>query len=87
MTADGQYTLFRVNPAYAQEGMAEPGRFVLVLRSAVCHIGGESVSKGHYVAYTADRVASEGAGGDAAAAAAVASSVLGRWDAKTSVDA
>ena len=31
------------------------GRFVLVLRSAVCHLGGESVSKGHYVAYAADR--------------------------------
>lgn len=31
------------------------GRFVLVLRSAVCHRGGESVSKGHYVAYAADR--------------------------------
>ena len=41
---------------------------MLVLRSAVCHIGGESVSKGHYVAYTADRVSSEGGSGDAAAA-------------------
>lgn len=57
-------------------GGAEPGRFVLVLRSAVCHIGGESVNKGHYVSYTADRVTSDGgAGGDAAAAAA---SGLGR---------
>lgn len=28
---------------------------MLVLRSAVCHLGGESVCKGHYVAYAADR--------------------------------
>ena len=28
---------------------------MLVLRSAVCHLGGESVNKGHYVAYAADR--------------------------------
>lgn len=26
-----------------------------MLRSAVCHLGGESVNKGHYVAYAADR--------------------------------
>lgn len=43
-----------------QGSAAEHGQFVLVLRSAVCHLGGESVSKGHYVAYTADL----SAGGD-----------------------
>lgn len=37
------------------------GRFVLVLRSAVCHLGGESVNRGHYIAYTGDQCpASEG---------------------------
>lgn len=41
------------------------GRFALVLRSAVCHLGGESVSKGHYVAYAADQ--EEAASGSSAA--------------------
>ena len=57
-----------MKPRGVQEGASDPGRFVLVLRSAVCHIGGESVSKGHYVAYTGDKVASEGGSGNAAAA-------------------
>eukprot|EP00752_Nemacystus_decipiens_P009870 g8806.t2 len=48
---------FMAPSAGAKGGAAQDhgGRFVLVLRSAVCHLGGESVSKGHYVAYSADR--------------------------------
>ncbi|CAM9148995.1 unnamed protein product, partial [Phaeothamnion confervicola] len=30
-------------------------RFVLVLRSAVCHLGGTSITSGHYVAYASER--------------------------------
>lgn len=45
------------NRCATQGGVVEDrgGRFVLVLRSAVCHLGGESVNKGHYVAYAANR--------------------------------
>eukprot|EP00903_Cladosiphon_okamuranus_P020452 g18772.t1 len=48
---------FMAPSAGAKGGVVEEhgGRFVLVLRSAVCHLGGESASKGHYVAYAADR--------------------------------
>ncbi|CBJ30972.1 conserved unknown protein [Ectocarpus siliculosus] len=74
-------------PSAGAKGRAdksEPGRFVLVLRSAVCHLGGESVSKGHYVAYTADRVASGDGGGNKKGEAGVAHAAkAGEWASKS----
>lgn len=79
-------TLPAVNCLPIPQGRAdhsEPGRFVLVLRSAVCHLGGESVSKGHYVAYSADRVTSgggsSGGGGKKGEAGGAHAAKAGDW--------
>lgn len=59
----GNVLLFDLSGAFLQEGpLADHGRFVLLLRSAICHLGGESVNKGHYVAYAADRYRNSGRG-------------------------
>ncbi|CAN0117635.1 unnamed protein product, partial [Discosporangium mesarthrocarpum] len=47
------FSKFIVSPG-GEEGGPGSGRFVLVLRSAVCHLGGEAINKGHYIAYAAD---------------------------------
>ncbi|CAM9177600.1 unnamed protein product [Ectocarpus sp. 8 AP-2014] len=74
-------------PSAGAKGRAddsEPGRFVLVLRSAVCHLGGESVSMGHYVAYTADRVASgDGGGKKKGEAGGAHAAKAGEWGSKS----